>query len=106
MTRNIQRRVPLTSGANQREVRDAIGQEVTIRGAYVLRYAYDMRVTASTTSIEAGEGWVLNDLSSSRFAPGNNRGHNFKTGIPMRLRRPLRHIYVGTDANRSDSRYA
>ena len=75
---------------NQREVIDALGR-------VVMRYDYDMLGTRlHQASMEAGERWMLNDVTASRSAPGT--AANMRSAPNMtRLRRPLKSFVQGGD---------
>ncbi|MCJ7819633.1 MAG: hypothetical protein MUP53_00395, partial [Bacteroidales bacterium] len=82
---------------NQREVIDA-------RDRIVMRYDYDMLGNQiHQASMEAGERWMLNDVSGNPIRAWDSRGHNFKTEYDE-LRRPQRQFVRGTDAQQSDPR--
>ncbi|HZJ08917.1 MAG TPA: RHS repeat-associated core domain-containing protein [Trueperaceae bacterium] len=54
-------------------------------------------------SMEAGERWMLNDVTGNPIRAWDSRGHNFRTEYDP-LRRPLRQFVRGTDAANSDPR--
>lgn len=96
-------RVELDIEGNQREVRDAIVQAGDPLGRVVMRYAYDMlgnRIYQA--SMEAGERWMLNDVTGKAIRAWDSRGHNFTTRYDV-LRRPLEQYVMGTSAD-SDPR--
>lgn len=76
---------------NQRTVIDAVGR-------LVMRYDYDMlsnRIHQS--SMEAGERWVLNDVTGKPIRAWDSRDHNITCEYDV-LRRPTLHIARGTSA--------
>jgi RHS repeat-associated protein len=90
-------RVVLEIEGNQREVIDA-------KGRVVMRYDYDLLGNRNhQASMEAGERWMLNDVTGKPIRAWDSRGHNFATEYD-RLRRPLRQKVHGTDAKQSDPR--
>ena len=83
-------RIVVDIEGNQREVIDA-------RNRIVMRYDYDMLGTrVYQSSMEAGERWMLNDVSGKSIRGWDSRGHSSRTEYDE-LRRPLR-SYV-TDAD-------
>jgi hypothetical protein len=83
-------RVTLDIEGNQREVKDA-GNRV------VMRYDYDMlggRIHQS--SMEAGQRWMLNDVTGKPIRAWDSRGHTIRTEYDE-LRRPLRSSVIGAD---------
>lgn len=81
----------------QRSVTDALGRSV-------MTYAYDMpgrRLLRS--SMEAGQRWMLNDITGKDIRSWDNRGHNRRAAYDA-LRRPTNLYVVGTDAANSDPR--
>ncbi len=82
---------------NHREVIDA-------KNRIVMRYDYDMLGSRiHQASMEAGERWMLNDVTGKPIRAWDSRGHNFWTKYD-KLRRPERQFVRGTDANNSDPR--
>ena len=80
-------RVHLDIEGNQREVVDALGR-------VVMRYAYDMLGNRiHQNSMDAGERWMLNDVTGKPIRAWDSRGHAFRTGYDE-LRRPVR-AFVG-----------
>jgi RHS repeat-associated protein len=77
---------------NQREVVDAAGRQV-------VRYDYDLLNTRiHQASMEAGERWMLNDVSGNPLYAWDSRGHRFRTMYDA-LRRPTRSLVrAGTAA--------
>jgi RHS repeat-associated protein len=90
-------RVGLDIEGNPRSVLDA-------KGRIVMRYDYDMLGTrVHQASMEAGERWILNDVSGKALLSWDSRGHNFATEQD-RLRRPVAQSVRGTDSAQSDPR--
>ena len=90
-------RVVLDIEGNQREVVDA-------KGRVVMRYDYDVLGNRiHQTSMEAGDRWMLNDVSGKPLRTWDSRGHNFATAYDQ-LRRPVNQQVRGTDAAQSDPR--
>ena len=88
--RNIATRVTLDIEGNQREVIDA-------KDRVVMRYDYDMlgnRIHQS--SMEAGERWMLNDVTGKPIRAWDSRDHSLRTEYDE-LRRPLRSFVIGAD---------
>jgi RHS repeat-associated protein len=82
---------------NQRSVTDALNREVMV-------YDYNMpggRI--HQLSMEAGERWMLNDVTGKQIRAFDSRGHNFRIAYDA-LRRPLARCVLGTDPVNSDSR--
>jgi RHS repeat-associated protein len=76
---------------NQREVLDANDRAV-------MRYDYDMLGTrVHQASMEAGERWMLNDVSGQPIYAWDSRGHRFRTTYDA-LRRPL-DIFLQADGS-------
>ena len=89
---------------NQRSVRDAVVQNGDVLGRVVMRYDYDMLGNRiHQASMEAGERWMLNDVTGKPIRAWDSRGHQFKTEYDQ-LRRPLRQFVRGTDNTLSDPR--
>jgi len=81
----------------ERSVMDALGRKV-------MRYDYDMfGKRIHQASMEAGERWTLNDVTSKPIRAWDTRGHNFRTTYE-KLRRPVGSFVLGTDAANSDPR--
>jgi RHS repeat-associated protein len=75
-------RVNLDSEGNQRQVIDA-------RDRVVMRYDYDMLGSViHQASMEAGERWMLNDVTGNAIRAFDSRGHVFRDEYDA-LRRPL-----------------
>ena len=84
-------RVVLDIEGNQREVIDA-------KERIVMQYDYDMLGNRiHQASMEAGERWMLNDVTGKPIRAWDSRGHNFRTEYDE-LRRPVRQFVRGTDA--------
>ncbi|HEV2126721.1 MAG TPA: toxin, partial [Chloroflexota bacterium] len=67
-------RVMLDIEDNQREVRDAIVQNDDTLGRIVMRYDYDMLGNrVHQASMEAGERWMLNDVTGKPIRAWDNR---------------------------------
>ena len=78
---NIATRVELDIEGNQRSVTDALDRNVmTLR----LRHAEQ---PIHQASMEAGERWMLNDVTGKPIRAWDSRGHNFRTEYDA-LRRP------------------
>jgi len=74
-------RVTLDIEGNQREVRDAMDR-------VVMRYDYDVLGNRiHQASMEAGERWILNDVTGTLLHAWDSRGHRFSTSYDP-LRRP------------------
>lgn len=83
-------RVTLDIEGNQREVKDA-------KNRVVMRYDYDMlgnRIHQS--SMEAGQRWMLNDITGKPVRAWDSRDHSLRTEYDE-LRRPLRSFVIGAD---------
>jgi RHS repeat-associated protein len=77
---------------NQRAVIDAVGRTV-------VRYDYGLLGTlAHQASMEAGDRWMLGDVTGNMIRAWNSRGYEFRTEYDV-LRRPLRTFVRGGDAN-------
>ena len=88
-------RTELDIEGNQRAVIDA-------RDRVVMRYDYDMLGNRiHQASMDAGERWVLNDVTGKPIRAWDTRGHNFTTEYDA-LRRPLNQFVRGTDHQQSD----
>lgn len=75
---------------NQRKVIDA-------KGRVVMEYDYDVLGTRiHQASMEAGERWMLNDVSGKPIRSWNSRGHSYRMEYDQ-LRRPVRTFVTGTD---------
>jgi RHS repeat-associated protein len=97
-------RTELDIQGNQRSIRDPIVQAGDQQGRMVMRYDYDMLQTPiHHVSMEAGEGWMLNDATKKPIRAWDIRGHNFRTAYDA-LRRPTQLFVRGTDAANSDPR--
>lgn len=85
-------RVTLDIEGNQREVKDA-------KNRAVMRYDYDMlgnRIRQS--SMEAGQRWMLNDVTGKPIRAWDSRDHSLRTEYDP-LRRPLRAYVTGADTS-------
>ena len=87
--------------------RDILGRELTVRdpivqaddplGRVVMRYDYDLLGSViHTSSMEAGERWLLNDVAGAPLHAWDSRGHVFRTEYDA-LRRPVRQHVRGHD---------
>ncbi|MCI5142228.1 MAG: toxin, partial [Candidatus Electrothrix sp. ATG1] len=86
-------RVELDIEGNQRAVRDA-------KGRIVMRYEYDMLGTViQQASMEAGERWLLNDITGNPIRTWDSRGFSHQMGYDA-LRRPVAHYLVKGDDKR------
>jgi RHS repeat-associated protein len=82
-------RVTFDIEGNQREVRDAIEQNGDSQGRIVMRYDYDMLGSRiHQASMEAGERWMLNDVTGQPLYAWDSRDHRFRTAYDP-LRRPI-----------------
>jgi RHS repeat-associated protein len=82
---------------NQRKVIDA-------KDRAVMRYDFDMLGNQThSTSMDAGERWMLNDVAGKPIRAWDSRGHEFRTEYDE-LRRPVRQFVRGADADQSDPR--
>jgi hypothetical protein len=83
-------RTMLDIEGNQREVIDALDR-------VVMRYDYDMLGTkVHQASMEAGERWMLNDVTGKPIRAWNSRKYAFRTEYDA-LRRPLKSFVQGGD---------
>lgn len=83
-------RVELDIEGNQRAVSDA-------KGRVVMRYDYDMLGTViQQASMEAGERWLLNDISGNPIRTWDSRGFSHQMKYDA-LRRPVEHYVKGND---------
>ena len=90
-------RVAFDIQGNQRSVTDALNRKV-------MAYDYDILGNRiHQASMEAGERWMLNDVSGKAIRAWDTRGHNFRTEYDE-LRRPTGLFVQGTDAVNSDPR--
>jgi RHS repeat-associated protein len=104
-------RVELDIEGNQLAVRDASVQSGDGRGRIVMRYDYHMAAPEEEedgreeepaashrirqASMEAGERWMLADVTGKPIRAWDSRGHIFRTEYDA-LRRPLRSYVTGT----------
>ena len=73
---------------NQREVVDAKLDPVSRKGRIVMRYDYDMLGNrVHQASMEAGERWMLSDVSGKSIRAWDSRNHQFRSAYDP-LRRP------------------
>jgi hypothetical protein len=83
-------RLALDIEGNQRMVTDA-------KNRVVMRYDYDMLGNrVAQASMEAGQRWMLNDVTSKPIRSWDSRGHNFRIEYDE-LRRPAHSFAVGAD---------
>lgn len=88
-------RVELDIEGNQREVIDA-GNRI------VVRYDYGMLGNQiHSSSMEAGERWILNNVGGAPLRTWDSRGHAFRTEYDE-LRRPARSFVTGAVADDPD----
>jgi RHS repeat-associated protein len=88
-------RVRLDIEGNQRSVSDA-------RGRVVMRYDYDvLGHQIHSSSMEAGERWMLNDVSGAAIRAWDSRGHVFRTEYDE-LRRSAQSFVTGAVADDPD----
>ena len=84
-----------TSKAIQREVIDALDR-------VVMRYDYDMlRTRIHQASMEAGERWMLNDVTGKPIRAWNSRKYAFRTEYDA-LRRPVQSFVQGGDPSEAN----
>jgi RHS repeat-associated protein len=97
-------RVELDIQGNPRAARDAIVQAGDSQGRVVMRYDYDLlKKQIHQASMEAGERWMLSDVSAKSIRGWDSRGHDFRTEYDP-LRRPTNQFVLGTDNVNSDPR--
>jgi RHS repeat-associated protein len=97
-------RVDLDIEGSQRAVRDSIVQVADPQRRIVMRYDYDMlRNRIHQASMEAGERWMLSDVSGKAVRSWDNRGHNFRTEYDI-VRRPIASFVLGKDLDNCDPR--
>ncbi|HNP51632.1 MAG TPA: SpvB/TcaC N-terminal domain-containing protein [Nitrosomonas nitrosa] len=83
-------RVELDIEGNQRAVIDALERAV-------MRYDYDMLSSQIySTSMDAGERWILNDVAGNPIRSWDSRGHSLRNEYDV-LRRPVRNFVQGGD---------
>jgi RHS repeat-associated protein len=84
---------------NQREVRDAMTAAGDPLGRIVMRYDYDMLGNRiHQASMEAGERWMLNDVTGKPLYAWDGRDHRFRSTYDA-LRRPTDvHLREGAGA--------
>jgi RHS repeat-associated protein len=89
-------RTVLDIKGNQREVIDALDR-------VVMRYDYDMLGTRiHQASMEAGERWMLNDVTGKPIRAWNSRKYAFRTEYDA-LRRPLNAFLQGGDPSEANA---
>lgn len=91
---------------NLRAVSDAHGRQpqANVRGRIVMRYDYDMLGSPiHQASMEAGERWMLNDVTGKPFRAWDSRGHQFRTAYDAQ-RRPTGRFVLGSNPQASDPR--
>src|SRR5262249_27125613 len=87
--------VQLDIEGNQRAVIDA-------EDRIVMQYDYDLLSNRiHQVNMEAGERWMLNDVTGKPIRSWDSRGHTFRTEYDS-LRRPVRDFVRGTDTANSD----
>ena len=90
-------RTVLDIEGNQREVIDALDR-------VVMRYDYDMLGTRiHQASMEAGERWMLNDVTGKPIRAWNSRKYVFRTEYDA-LRRPLKSFVQGGDPSEPNAK--
>jgi RHS repeat-associated protein len=89
--------VELDIQSNQRSVTDPVNRTVA-------EYDYDaLGNRVHQASMEAGERWILNDVTTKLVRAWDGRGHNFRTAYDA-LRRTVGQYVLGTDPINSDQR--
>lgn len=102
-------RIEFDIEGNQRAVRDEIKKDPNLphdpqnlEERIVMLYDYGMLGNRiHQKSMEAGERWMLNDVTGKPLRTWDSRGHNFRIEYDE-LRRPVRQFAKGTDAKCSD----
>ncbi|WP_217639777.1 SpvB/TcaC N-terminal domain-containing protein [Arthrobacter sp. ok909] len=90
-------RIDLDIEGNQRTVRDAAAGPGHEQGRTVIRYDYDLLGNRlHEASMDAGERWMLGDVTGSPIRVWDNRGHVVRTDYDP-LRRPLRTYLSSAD---------
>ena len=85
-------RVSFDIEGNRRTVTDPLNR-------IIARYDYDLLSSQiHSASMEAGERWILNDVTGSPIRAWNNLGHSFRTEHDG-LRRPVHSFARGTNPN-------
>jgi RHS repeat-associated protein len=88
-------RLIFDSEGNQREIVDALARTI-------MRYDYDMRGGRSRqVSLDAGERWMLNDVTGKRIRAWDGRGHVFRMEYDL-VRRPRRVFVRGATPQNPD----
>ena len=92
-----QTRTVLDIEGNQREVTDALGR-------IVMRYDYDvLKTRIHQASMEAGERWMLNDVTGKPIRGWNSRKYAFSTQYDA-LRRPVQSLVQGGDPSEPNAK--
>ena len=87
-------RVELDIEGNQRVVRDSIAHNDDPSGRVVMRYDYDMLGNRiHQASMEAGQRWILSDVTGNPIRSWDSRGHSFTTNYDA-LRRPTSRLLI------------
>ncbi|MEH2539207.1 SpvB/TcaC N-terminal domain-containing protein [Bradyrhizobium sp. AZCC 1699] len=85
---NYPTRVELDIEGNQRAARDGVVHNGDVLGRVVMRYHYDMLANRiHQASMEAGERWMLNDVTGKAIRAWDSRGFSRRTTYDE-LRRP------------------
>jgi RHS repeat-associated protein len=88
-------RINLDIEGNQREVRDALEQNNEPQGRVVMRYDYDILSNRiHEISMDAGERWMLNDVTGKPIYVWDQRGHTLENKYDE-LRRPVSLLVSG-----------
>lgn len=89
---------------NIRAVRDAKRGPGVPLGRRVKTFDYSMLGAVATHAhMDAGRRWMLTDVTGNEHRAWDDRGHEFATEYDA-LRRPLRRVVRGSDAQQSDPR--
>lgn len=98
-------RIQLDIQGNQLEVRDAIVQNGDLEGRIVMKYDYNMLGDCiHQVSMEAGEYWMLNDVTGKHIRSWDSRNHTFRREHDP-LRRQLRSFVTGADPANPNQEY-
>ena len=93
-------RVELDIEGNQRDVRDAVVQDGDALGRIVMRYDYDLLGNRiHHASMEAGERWMLNDVTGKPIRAWDSRGFTRRITYDE-LRRPTGLFVTGNAVER------
>ncbi len=98
-------RIQLDIEGNQLEIRDAVVQNGDLQGRMVMRYGYDMlsnRIYQS--SMEAGQRWMLNDISGKSIRTWDSLGRTFRIEYDA-LRRVTNTFVTGADLANPNSEF-